>query len=208
MVKLNCSLTPYNYGDMAEMIRYAEDNRLILEANSYMFPPLRRDRDSVGRNDRFTPEQAAEVHIQRCRMQYGQEQFGKFIKDIASGKGSPPGLDEACIDAKDGRINCRAGKSSFWITWDGMMMPCGMMPEPAQDVLQQNPVQAWRKIAEESAQIRLSGICGSCDSRGICHSCAATAMAETGSLTGVPRYLCRMAERMREIARSTVEDID
>ena len=89
-----------------------------------------------------------------------------------------------------------------------MMMPCGMMPEPAQDVLQQNPVQAWRKIAEESAQIRLSGICGSCDSRGICHSCAATAMAETGSLTGVPRYLCRMAERMREIARSTVEDID
>ncbi len=25
-------------------------------------------------------------------------------------------------------VTCRAGSTSFWMTWDGQMRPCGMMP--------------------------------------------------------------------------------
>ena len=54
MVKLNCSLTPFNAADLAAMNQYAEERNLILEINSYMFPPLRRDPEQIGRNQRFT----------------------------------------------------------------------------------------------------------------------------------------------------------
>ena len=56
--KLNCSLTPHNAGDLEGIVSYAAERDLILEVNTYMFPPLRRDPAMVGRNDRFTPVKA------------------------------------------------------------------------------------------------------------------------------------------------------
>ena len=40
---------------------YAKEEKLLVQATSYMFPPLRRDPGQVGRNDRFTPEEAAYI---------------------------------------------------------------------------------------------------------------------------------------------------
>lgn len=42
LVKLNCSLTPHNAGDLEGIVSYAAERDLILEVNTYMFPPLRR----------------------------------------------------------------------------------------------------------------------------------------------------------------------
>ena len=52
-VKLNCSLTPYNAQDLEKMVAYAEERKMILDVTTYMFPPLRKDPTSVGRNDRL-----------------------------------------------------------------------------------------------------------------------------------------------------------
>lgn len=48
LVKLNCSLTPHNAGDLERIVGYAAERDLILEVNTYMFPPLRRDRPWSG----------------------------------------------------------------------------------------------------------------------------------------------------------------
>lgn len=206
LVKLNCSLTPYNAHDLARMDAYAKERGLILETNTYMFPPLRRDPMQVGRNDRFTPEDAAHYHLLRYRLQYGDEIYRQYLKNVVRGITDPPGLDEQCIDPLDGKIRCRAGKASFWVTWDGYLTPCGMMPEPKVDLTGRPFGEAWRELTEASAALTLSGVCAKCPNVDLCHSCAAMAMAETGSASGIPKYLCRMARAMREEAENQLAE--
>ena len=199
-VKLNCSLTPYNVCDLENIVQYAEDKKLILETNSYMFPPLRKDRTSVGKNDRFTPEEAAYWHIRRYLLQYGKEKYYHFLDGLVHGMAEPLGLDESCYDPVDGEVRCRAGSAAFWVTWDGYMLPCGMMPEPKVDMTRYDFEKAWKTLNLYTKEVRLSGVCTKCDNRGICHSCAAMAIAETGEFGKIPSYLCEMMEAMRKVA--------
>ena len=205
MVKLNCSLTPQNAVDLEAMVRYAEQRGLILEVNTYMFPPLRRDPSQVGRNERFTPEEAARYHMERYRLMYGEETYDRYLHSVLRGIADPPGLDESCVDPVDGKIRCRAGKAAFWVTWDGWLTPCGMMTEPRVDLAGQPFDRAWKTLTEQSERMRLSGVCGQCPDRDLCHSCAAMAQAETGSPGGIPLYLCRMVEAMKTLARQELD---
>ena len=200
-VKLNCSLTPYNEGDLEEMVAHAQERSLILGAVTYMFPPVRRDSGSVGRNDRFTPREAAACHMKRYRLQQGEEMYQRFLREAAAGMAAPPGLDESCIDPMDGKVRCRAGKAAFWITWDGFMTPCGMMPEPKAELRGRSFREAWEETVGSSKAIRLSSVCETCPDKKMCHSCGAMAYAETGSFSGIPKYLCQMMEAMRTLAR-------
>ena len=206
-VKLNCSLTPHNAGDLDAMNRYAVERGLILEVNTYMFPPLRRDPDQVGTNQRFTPEEAAWYHLKRYQLQYGQELYEKFLTDVAAGLAPPPGLDESCVDPLDGTIRCRAGKAAFWVTWDGYLTPCGMMPEPKTDLRERPFEESWRDLVETSAALTLSGVCTQCENRQVCHSCAAMALAETGTASGIPKYLCEMALAMKNLAQQELDQL-
>lgn len=90
LVKLNCSLTPHNAGDLERIVSYAAERDLILEVNTYMFPPLRRDPAMVGRNDRFTPAETAHYHMERYRLQRGEEDFTRFLQNILRGIAPPP----------------------------------------------------------------------------------------------------------------------
>ena len=208
LVKLNCSLTPHNAGDLEGIVSYAAERDLILEVNTYMFPPLRRDPTMVGRNDRFTPAETAHYHMERYRLQRGEEDFTRFLQNILRGIAPPPGLDEDCVDPVDGTISCRAGNASFWVTWDGWLTPCGMMPKPRIELKGKPFREAWSELTRVSAAQRLSGTCTGCQNRRICHSCAAMAMAETGSVSGIPKYLCEMVWAMRTEAARLVSLID
>lgn len=199
-VKLNCSLTPYNAQDLEEIVQYAKEKEVILSVNTYMFPPVRRDIESVGKNDRFTPQECVDYNLKRYRLQYGDEIYGQFLEKVRHGSIPPPGLDENCIDPVDGKIRCRAGKASFWITWDGWMTPCGMMPEPKVDITDIEFSKAWKELTEVSDITKLSGVCTKCPNQELCHSCAAMAFAETGDTQGIPQYLCQTVEVLRKRA--------
>ncbi len=202
-VKLNASMTPYNVDDMAGIVAFAQQRDRLLEVGTYMFPPIRRDAASVGAGDRFTPEQAARYNLEHKRLTMEPEQYRKYLEQAARGIVPAPGLDESCVDPLDGTVKCAAGRGSFWITWDGFMLPCGMVPEPKADVVQLGFDRAWRLTVRQTEQIRLSGVCQACPDRKVCHSCMAMALAETGSHSGIPTYLCRMAESIRsEAARA------
>lgn len=200
-VKLNGTLTPDNVKDLESCIAYANEKDLIYEVNTYMFPPLRRDESMIGKNERFTPAEAAYYRAKSYRLQYGSERYHKYMQAINEGSISPPGLDEKCVDPKDGKICCRAGKASFWITWDGFMTPCGMMPNPAVDLKDKNFSLAWKELTYQGRRLSLSGICNRCSNRSVCHMCAAMAMAETGKTEGIPSYLCHMIEEIRWLAK-------
>lgn len=201
-VKINCSLTPCNCADLEQMVDYAKSLGLRLDLATYMFPPIRKDPGMIGVNERFTPEEAAYWRMKGMRLQSSEEDYRSFLERVQRGCAEPPGLEEGCYDPLDGKIRCRAGKASFWITWDGWLTACGMMPEPKTDLYQADFPTNWQHLTELAAETRLSGVCAKCDNFQLCHPCAAMATAETGSTGGIPRYLCHMAKEMRRIAAS------
>lgn len=201
-VKLNCSLTPYNVQDLEKLVEFSKKNKLVLQVADYMFPPIRRDKKCIGQNDRFTPKERASYHLKTYYLQHDIDDYYKYINNIIKGTILPPGLDENCIDPLDGKVRCRAGKASYWITWDGWMTPCGMMTGPKVDVSNQSFDAAWKQLVVSVRNMKLSGICAHCTNIQICHCCAAMALAETGTTEGIPRYLCETVKEMKKIAQN------
>lgn len=200
-VKLNCSLTPHNAADLPEMVKYAKQNDLILQVATYMFPPVRKDDNMIGKNDRFSPEDAAYYMAYADYLTLGAERF-------AAGKAEypvPSDPDVHC-DLQGYGIRCRAGKCSFWITWQGNMLPCGMFPVNGSPNVFETPFQiAWEQIKKECAEIRLPAKCAACNAKDTCRACAAMVYTESGCFDEVPQYRCDMicaykaqADRVKE----------
>lgn len=204
-VKINCSLTPQNASDLEWIVAYAKSRDAVLSVTSYMFPPIRRNPNQIGSNERFTPEDCARYMARFWELDRGTQAYRQHLRSILNGYAEPLGLEEGCVDPVDGKIRCRAGTSSFWVTWDGWLTPCGMMPVPQEDLSQMPFPAAWEVLVQKTVATRLSGVCSKCSNRNICHACAAIAYAETGSCQGIPEYMCRMAREMCCIARETLE---
>ena len=200
-VKLNCSLTPDNARDLEAMVAYAKRRELNMSVTSYMFPPVRRDPGCHENSARFIPEEAAGYHLLTYRLQNGEEAYQRYLERLMQGTVEPPGLDESCVDPMDGKVRCRAGSAAFWISWDGWLTPCGMMPDPREDLNDTDFGGAWDRLVEQSEKIPFSGVCDGCSDRGLCHACAASALAESGATSEVPQYLCRMVAQLRRLAR-------
>ncbi len=192
IVKLNCSLTPYNVEDLEEIIAFSKREQLIVQATSYMFPPLRRDAAKVGWNDRFTADEAAYYAAKVESLLNGEDRYLERMKTQDLTLPADPGED--CMDTEGEGIRCRAGKCSFWVTWDGRLLPCGMLPgDGVEDVFQIGFEEAWRRASAFAAGIRLPGRCSSCGLRDQCRACAAMVLTETGNFHTVPEYRCQMA---------------
>ena len=99
-------------------------------------------------------------------------------------------------------VTCRAGSSSFWVTWDGKMLPCGMMTKPVVYPLETGFDAAWEQLRTATKEIRMPSQCISCDHKELCGVCAAVCFTETGRFDGVPDYVC---EKTREQVRITQE---
>lgn len=187
-VKLNCSLTPHNASDLEGIVKLAKEQALPLQVATYMFPPVRKDAAMVGQNDRFSPEDAAWYTAYAAYLQEGKERFLFAQKELKL-----PEEPEECAKLGDG-IRCRAGKCSFWVTWQGKLLPCGMFaPGNAANVFDTDFASAWEALKEETAQIRLPAACSGCNLQDTCRACAAMVYTESGNFGDVPRYRCEMS---------------
>ena len=206
-VKINCSLTPHNAADAEGIFAFAKQEGLIVQATSYMFPPLRRDESMVGQNERFTPEEASYQAARLISLMNGDDWFLENLK-----KGLPPipAETEDCpeIGAEGEGIRCRAGKSSFWVTWNGCFMPCGMMPiADAPNVFEEGFDRAWKYATDYAASIRLPAKCATCEARDSCKACAAMVYTESGNFCTVPEYRCSMTKAYPDACKKLAYEI-
>lgn len=208
MVKLNCSVTPYNETDLEKMVLFARERGLMLQASSYMFPPLRRDRHMVGQNKRFTPEEAAYAAAEIVKLQNGEEKFRQYVKILKDGNAAMEDSRDECLVEEGEIIRCGAGRCAFWLTWDGRMLPCGMMIRPEAYPFQDGFKDAWKKINDEVEAIRLPAKCAGCPLKKQCQSCAAMVQTETDTFTEVPEYRCRMTHCYLEQCERLLEETE
>jgi radical SAM protein with 4Fe4S-binding SPASM domain len=202
-VKLNCSVTPDNVCDLEKIIAYSDERKLVLQATSYMFPPLRRDETSVGRNARFSPEECAAVEARIRLLQRGADNLREYCENVEA---HTIPEEDACFDCEGDGVRCRAGKSSFWITWDGRMLLCAMMNDPSYDVFEIGFPEAWKRIRERVSAIRLPQECAAYDSKDVCRSCAAMIYTETGCYDKKPQYRCDLLRATPGACRALLKE--
>ena len=196
-VSLNVSITPYNRNDLEQIYIDAEELDVNVKCSSYMYPPIRLNGGDYGVGNRLSAEESAAYSVEWDCLRFTPDEFEYRAKNMANLINTEP---EGCLVEEGEGIRCRAGSTSFWMTWDGRMMPCGMMTSPVVYPLEVGFDAAWEQLRQYTAQIRMPGKCVSCDYREICNVCAAVCLAETGHFEGVPEYVCH---RSKEIVRQT-----
>ncbi len=191
-IRLNLSLTPYNQEDMERIYELSRELDVHIKCNTYMYPPVRVQGVSDS-NSRFSPEQAARFATRWESLRLSPDDFITRERNVLSLCALDE--DQCAVDTDEG-VRCRAGRSSFWLAWDGRMLPCGMMTFPCAKPLEEGFLTAWESIKEESKEIRLPRKCLSCPKKKICNHCAAVCVTETGSFDGVPDYMCQYTDEL------------
>ena len=195
-VRLNASITPINAKDIPEIYRFAEQNGLIVKGTAYMFPPARINGGVFGEAaHRFSAEEAAAKTL-LCREQY---MTPDQLRGMAPNVPNDPAED--CTDGQGEKMQCRAGRTNFWVTWDGRMLPCGMFPTEGYDLKKLSFAEAWEATRRDTERITLPPACKECSLRGQCPVCAAACLAETGHAHVCPDYVCRMTQELARLIR-------
>lgn len=187
-VRINVSLTPYNYKDLDRIQRIADELGVVTKVSSYMYPPIRVHGDC---GHRLSPEEAARCAVEWDLIRFTEEEFAQRAQNMQKRIAVE---DKECSADLDTGVSCRAGSSSFWMTWDGRMLPCGMMPGPETYPLEVGFDAAWEELRQRTRQIRMPAKCVGCKNRELCSVCAAVCVTETGGYEQAPEYVCRMTE--------------
>lgn len=187
-IKLNYSLTPQNQQDALKAYEFAKRIEVPIQLVSYMFPPVRSCGDTV----RLSAEDAAKATYLWQKNHFGNR-FSEYRRLILKGE-APQEFSGECLDKSGEKISCRAGSTTFWVTWQGELTPCGMMTEPKASLDAVGFKGAWEHIRAEREKIILPPQCTDCKYRKVCDICAAVSYAETGKFDGLPIYACEKAK--------------
>ena len=204
-VKLNCSVTPYNKDDLKQMMDFAEEHDLVIQATSYMFPPLRKDKTKIGQNNRFNAEDAALYGAYISAYSNGFDRFKEYIE---SGQLALYDADDDCGVVEGDHMRCRAGIASFWMTWEGKMLPCGMIPDKGKDPWEVGFDKAWENAKNIVSEITLPVKCAGCGKKDECKACAAMVYTETGTYDKVPQYRCEMTKNYPEACKKVLKELE
>lgn len=96
------------------------------------------------------------------------------------------------IDGQESLLGCSAGMDSYTISYDGKLLGCQLLDVFRTDALQEGLLPAWQRYPETVALP--DHPCKNCRHLESCTLCPAVALAETGSLTGVPEYICQITK--------------
>lgn len=186
-LKINFTATQYNSHDAENIYEFAQKLGIPVQTVSYMFPPVRVGGDA----DRLSPEEAAKIQFDCQLLGMGEEKLKNHIQKKKNKQRGGNDVSDAEM------IPCRAGLSTFWVTWNGKMSPCGMMTKPMFEI--NNFDDAWESIKESRKNIFLPSKCKTCKLRNYCDMCAAIPLAESGEFGVVPEYICQKAAEYKKL---------
>ena len=186
-VKINFSSTPYNSHDLPKVHAFAQEVGSIVHCAAYMFPATRTAKPCGEEVKRYTPQESAEAAIDWIRIGSSPEQFAEECRKHAQ---MAPGRTDECLYEGQQGSRCRAGRCSYWITYKGELLPCGMIPSIKSSVTELGFMEAWKQMSESFRSLTMPKGCLSCPDYERCEVCPAIIWAENEDFTKVPEYIC------------------
>lgn len=189
-VKLNYTVTEENFGDREAIYAFAQENGFPIQQTTYLFPPVRSADGRGCGYVRACPERTAEM-LFACEKLRSGAHFGDYLRSRRRLSGDD--------DCGENRMACRAGVSSFWVTYDGHLQLCGMMDGIKLPLRGRPFAEVWQEARAAREAIRMPSECLCCADREYCEVCAAVCSAES-SFDAPPDYICRKAKEYRRLA--------
>ena len=125
--KLNLTLTRQNIKEHRQMLELADEWDLPMLTNSYISVYSRPGCATTLPLDtcRPVPDEVAHAEVEALEHKYGKEYTSyatHVLQQLERG--------ESPVPAEGIGLACRAGKSSAWINWQGVMTPCVVKHQP------------------------------------------------------------------------------
>lgn len=186
---INASMIPENAEDLEKIAQIGKELGLNTRISTYMFPPVRRDKESD--DSRFTPQESAKMYIRKAKCQYSPEQYQemkrRYLNDIE--------VEEDTGIQKVEYMKCRAGRSTYWINWEGYMTACGMLDFPLRTEPFHKPFyDCWMELTDRVRTTLVLSGCMNCKKREVCNPCVAMIYSETGSVEQKSEYMCQLTD--------------
>jgi MoaA/NifB/PqqE/SkfB family radical SAM enzyme len=100
---------------------------------------------------------------------------------------------------------CEAGMNSYTITWNGKLIGCQMLGDCQTYPLEIGFQQAWEDFPKQVKLPPMPKQCRECEIK--CNACPANRLAETGSLDGLPLYLCEESKLTSKMEDELIDEI-
>lgn len=188
-VMINTTFTSYNKDDLKELVDFAKKHQIPIRTASYIFPPVRKCGGSEAACF-LSPEEMGLLSARFDAETMTDDQF----RDRVSVFDNISGEEEASLTddpAECSASSCMAGRGAFWMTWDGEMIPCGMINNISARPLEIGFSDAWRFICEQTKTMLLPKECSDCKYKKLCPSCAAIGFARHGDSSVLAPEMCR-----------------
>lgn len=195
------TVTPGNYSELDDMLKLCDDFKIPVKATAYMFPPWRSTKTHIHENYRLSTEDAAKATFKIAKRENAKDIFQSKIAEYSTDEYQNY-LNEPHTCDQCGHMDCRGGKCTFWITWQGSMVPCAMMDFGNYPVIGNYDFNtAWKNTFHLAEKIKTPAECSNCLVKKACYSCAASAFCETGMTTKKPEYACQMTAHYLQLMK-------
>lgn len=199
-VELRNALTQGNVHEMDKIDEIAESRGFHLKHSYTLFKPVRGGK-SGAEKVRLSPQQIKEISLKKLNIE-PETQYPYDISHDAIDNEPKTYHDHDNTNAKHKNyeaMNCMAGKSSYLISWDGKMAPCGLMQEPYTKPFSLGFQNAWEKLVGKIPAVEAPEECNNCKYWPYCTVCPAKLQAETGSFKKLSPYICEMAKMKNQL---------
>ena len=204
-VRFNMALTPWNKDDFPNMLAVADRYMIPTSIANYIFPANRRNLTcKEAALHRFPPELAGRYGVEVAKLYNSKEELLETARHKLEKANNTSTLDSP---QRKG-FWCRGGTSSFWITWDWRLLPCGMVQHPAVPVNADQFQENWVQLRTEMQKIVLSPECYNCPKKAVCQTCAAAMITETGAYDQRPEYHCYMTDAMLDAYANLLKETE
>lgn len=169
------------YQQVDTLIRYAKEKDIPMVYYLYIGP--KRNGCKTDLDYRLTPEELG-VYEKKFKEAFGYNTNDTFRKGTNGTK-------------------CVALKSSFFVTWNGVMQPCAMLPYPAQSLKNADFLDVWHDLTLQMENLPKCNACSTCEYQATCIECDAHRFLE-GGFTKCSKYLRDLAKIRAEVRNGKV----
>lgn len=204
--RIYVTVTKQNVEEYEKIDDFAKEQNLSIWFPKYVFPPVRRESNYLLEDSfRLSPVEMNDFYVRTYSRKFGVERHDMLMEKNYARVIQAPEKDYFKKMGK--QIACRAGLSSFWITWEGIMTACSMTFGVQAHPFEEGFTAAWEKVSEGRKDIIFPEECVHCHKRCICPTCPAIHYSENGDYTIVSQYLCDLTNQyFEEIEKNHIKN--
>ena len=193
-VRFKTTIIKKNFMDYSNIKKLADELKMELITSALIHDPLPGSASKDVSSERLSPDEMA--------------LFDGLLNDECSPADKQQALPtiEQMLERypQTRNMTCSAGKTAWWLNWQGKLTSCALMYDPYTDPIAVGFSRAWSELREKVNLIEGAQECVGCRHRPFCPVCVGRMRLETGAYDGHSDYICQLAQIKENLYKSVM----